>query len=85
MTISASPVSWRDMDRRSRAVWFNDHGDRFAQARGKFAEAAEVFARECVECGALENNTLSAEQVLNDIMDTADGVLAEEVQRWVGV
>lgn len=83
-SIQSSPVVWRDMDKRSRAIWFNDHGDRIARARGSFAIAAEAYARELVDCGALEHNGRTYEDVLNDIMDTPDAMLAEEVREWLG-
>ena len=77
-------MCWADMTFADRGAWFASEAEQLARARGAFVLAAETWAKAARASGALERDSLSAEQYLGQILDTADGALASEVQEWFG-
>lgn len=80
----AAQSSWVEKNQYDRAEWFAFHGDPMARARGKFAAALEEYAIAIREHGAAERRNFSPEEFINDVFDTADSALAEEVQAYLG-
>ena len=75
-----------DMTRQEAFWWLQEHGQALAIARDEFLEAATKYARFVAKCeGALERTGATAESFLSTIMDGADGALAEEVRRDLGI
>lgn len=77
-------MNWQDADARDRAAWFAFHGCAVAEARAKFAAAVTEYARTLANCNATERQ-LSAAQIFEQGLSYFDAILAEEVQRDLGV
>ena len=77
-------MNWQDADKADRTDWFNFYGQMVAEARAEFEFAAVRYATLLGECGATERE-LSGRDIVDQILDAADAMLAEEVRRDLGV
>lgn len=77
-------MTWTHADANDRREWFACHGDEIAAAHAAFKAAALAYASVVAGTGACERS-VRADQLFAQFMDTPDGVLAEEVQSWLGV
>lgn len=77
-------MNWQDADAKSRAAWFAFHGCMVAEGRAKFAAAVAEYAKLLADCNATERD-LSAVTIADQGMSYFDAILADEVQRDLGV
>jgi len=77
------PSYWSDMTKAERIAWFNFHIDRVTRARGALVIAAEAYAKEVKACGAYERHNFKPDDLVSDVLDAADALLAEEVRDWM--
>jgi hypothetical protein len=77
-------MTFSEMTRTDRVAYFNFHGDLLRQGRADLVFALERWASICKRCDAFETRGMTAERYVSDLLESADGPLAEEVAEYVG-